>query len=89
MYFSTNASFRVVETDFLASTNHKLFFRLVETYSLNESFISAIGEGSSVHWEPSTLIESSFLLAKTVTDMSGYHFLKTDLIFANGSSFSS
>ena len=29
-----NASFRVVETDFLASTNDKLFFRLVETYFL-------------------------------------------------------
>ena len=30
-YFSANASFRVVETDFLAGTNPKLFFRLVET----------------------------------------------------------
>ena len=38
-YFSTNASFRVVETDFVASTNHKLFFRLVETgYLTNPSF---------------------------------------------------
>ena len=38
-YFSTNASFRVVETDFLASTNCKFFFRLVETYVLmNPSF---------------------------------------------------
>ena len=47
-YFSTNTSFRVVETDFLASTNHclyifqrllpvKAFFRLVETnFSLFE-----------------------------------------------------
>ena len=36
---STNASFRVAETDFLASTNHKLFFRLVQTYFLtNPSF---------------------------------------------------
>ena len=34
-----------METDFLASTNHKLFFRLVETYFFNESFIPAIGEG--------------------------------------------
>ena len=25
MYFSTNASFRVVETDFLAGTNHFLY----------------------------------------------------------------
>ena len=38
-YFSTNASFRVVEIDFLASRNHKLFSRLVETYFLtNPSF---------------------------------------------------
>ena len=34
-YFSTNASLQLVETDFLANTNHnKLFFRLVETYFL-------------------------------------------------------
>ena len=38
-YFSTNSSFRVVETDFLASTNHNFFPRLVETYFLtNPSF---------------------------------------------------
>ena len=38
-YFSTNSSFRVVETDFLASTNHNFFSRLVETYFLtNPSF---------------------------------------------------
>ena len=29
-----NASFWVVEKDFLASTNQNLFFRLVETYFL-------------------------------------------------------
>ena len=33
-YLPTNALFRVEETDFLASTNGKLFFRLVETYFL-------------------------------------------------------
>ena len=34
-----NASFGVAETDFLASTDDKLFFRLVETYFLtNPSF---------------------------------------------------
>ena len=82
-YSSTNASFRIVETDFLASTNHN------ETYSFNESFILAIGEGFSLYWKPSTLLESFFLLAKTVTDMSGNHFSKTDLILANGNSFSS
>ena len=48
-YFSTNTSFRVVETNFLASANHKLFFRLVETYFFNESFIPAIGEGFSFY----------------------------------------
>ena len=38
-YLSMNASFGVAETGFLASTNHKLFFRLVETYFLmNPSF---------------------------------------------------
>ena len=74
MYLSTNASLRVVETDFLASTNYSgnVFF--------NESFIPAIGEGFSLYWEPSTLLESSFLLAETVTNISGNHFLKRDLI---------
>ena len=43
-YFLTNASFRVVETDFLASTNHNFSFRLVESYFFNESFIPAIQE---------------------------------------------
>ena len=31
-YFSTNASFQVVEKDFLAIEYHKIFYRLVETY---------------------------------------------------------
>ena len=39
MYFSANATLRVVETDFLTSTNHKVFYRLVEAYFLtNPSF---------------------------------------------------
>ena len=38
---------------------------------------------------PAGLLESSFLVGKTVTDMSGNYFLKTDLILASGSSFSS
>ena len=38
-YFSTNASFRVAETDFLASSNYNLFFPLLEIYFLtNPSF---------------------------------------------------
>ena len=87
--FFVNASFQVVETDILASTNHKLFFRLVVTYFFNESFIPAIGEGFALYWKLSTILESSFLLAKTVTDMSGNHFLKTDIVLASGNSFSS
>ena len=80
--FSTNASFRVLQTDFVASTNHKLFFCLVKNY------FPAIG-GFSLLWKPSTLLESSFLLTETVPDMSGNHFLKKDLILASGNSFSS
>ena len=39
MHMSMNASFPVVETGFPASTNHKFFFRLLETYLLtNPSF---------------------------------------------------
>ena len=83
MYFSMNASFQVVEMDFLASTNHKLILRLLEAF-FYESFIPAIGEGFSLYWKPSTLLESSFLLAKTVTDMSGNYLLKIDLILASG-----
>ena len=88
-YFLTNASFWVVETDFLASRNDRLFFRLVETYFFNESFIPAFGKRFCLYWKPSTLLESSFLLAKTVTDMNGNHFFKIDLILASENSFSS
>ena len=88
-YFSANDSFRVVETDFLTNTNHKLFFPSSENVFFDESFIPAIGEGFSFQWKPSALPESSFLLAETVTDMNGKHFLKTNLILASGNSFSS
>ena len=71
----------------MASANRKLFFRLVETHFFEESVIPTIGEGFSLYWKPSALLESSFLLAKTVTDMSGNRFLKTDLILTNGNSF--
>ena len=89
-YFSTNASFRVVETDFLASTNHffrdsclgKLLFLSSGNVFLNESFIPAIGEGFFSLMETVTLLESFFLLAETV--MSGNQFLKTELILAGG-----
>ena len=57
----------------------QLFFRRLEMYFFNESFISAIGEGFSLYWKLSTLLESSFQLVKTVTDMNENHFLKTDL----------
>ena len=41
-----------------------------------------------LYWRPSTLLDSSFLLARTVTDMSGNPFLRIDLIPAGGNSFS-
>ena len=53
----------------------------------NESFIPAIGEGFFLWWKGSNLLESSFLLAETVTDLSGNHFLKTELILASGNHF--
>ena len=37
-----NASFGVKETDFLASTNHKLFFRLVEIYFLTNPSVQLL-----------------------------------------------
>ena len=88
-YLSTNASFHRVEIDFQVSSNHNLFFCLVETYFFHEPFIPAIGEGFSVYWKPSTLLENSFLLVKTVPYMSGNHFLKKDLILVSGNLFSS
>ena len=53
----------------------------------NESFIPAIGEEFSLYWKPSTLLESFFLLAKTVTGVSENHFLKTGLVLASGNHF--
>ena len=90
-YFSTNASFSLVETNFLACTNHflyffrdhcrgKLFFLSSANVFLNEPFIAAIGEGFFPLLEPITLFESFFLLSKTV--MSRDQFLNTELILA-------
>ena len=85
-YFSTNASFRVAETDFLASANHKLFFRLVKTYFLTNPSFQLLED----FLFSGNRLPGSFPLAdETVTDMSGNHFLKTDLILASGNSFSS
>ena len=86
-YFSTNVLFWVVEMDFLDSTNHKLFLPSSGNVIFNESFIPAIGEGFSFQWKPSTLLETSFLLTNTITDMSGNYFLKTDLILASENLF--
>ena len=85
-YFSMNASFRVVETDFLASANHfcifcqrllpeKGFFRSSGNLFLNKSFIPAIGDGYFSLMKTATLLESFFLPAETVTTMSGNQFL--------------
>ena len=95
-YFLTKASFRVVETNFLASGNDflyiffrdscqkKLFSPSSGNIFLNESFIPAIGEGFPFSWRPSTLIESFFLLADTVTYMNENQFLKKKIIPVGG-----
>ena len=83
-----NASFWVVQTDFPASKNHKLFPSSGNVF-FNKSIIFAVAEGFSLYWKPSTLLESSFLIAKTITDMSGNNFLKTDPLLPSGNSFSS
>ena len=84
--FSANSLFGLVETYFLSSGNHKLFSFQWKRIC-NESFIPAIGEGFFLWWKGSNLLENSFLLAKTVTDLSGSHFLKTELILASGNHF--
>ena len=94
-YFSNlNASFRLVETNFLACINHflyvfkdycrrKLFFLSSENVFLNEPFIPAIGEGFFSLVEHVTLFERFFLLVKTDV-MNGDQFLNTELILAGG-----
>ena len=93
-YFSTNASFRLVETNFLACTNHflyvfrnccrgKLFFLSSGNVFLNELLIPAIGERFFSLVDHVTLFERLFLLAKT-DFMSGDQLLNTELILAGG-----
>ena len=94
-YFPTNTLFRVVETDFLASTNHfsyffrdscwgKLFFKSSGNVFLNELFIPAIRKVIflSIGMETVTLLYFTLLLAETV--MGGNQFLKTELILTGG-----
>ena len=96
-YFSTNASFRVMEMDFLASANHfsyffprlllrKAFFLSHGNVFLNESFIPAIGKGFFSPMETVTLLETFFLLVETV--MIGNQFLKIELILTGRNWFS-
>ena len=97
-YFSTNASFRLMETNFLACSNNflyvfrdycqrKLFFLSSGNVFVNEPFIPAIGEGFFSLVEHVTLFERVFLLSKTDI-MSWDQFLNTELILAGGNSFS-
>ena len=72
--------FCLVQTIHFSPSSGNVFF--------NESFIPSIGKGFPHQYKQSTLLESSFLLAENVTDMSGNHILKTGLIFAGGNSFS-
>ena len=97
-YFSTNASFRLVETNFMACTNHflyvfrdycwrKFFFLSSGNVFVNEPFIPAIGEGFFSLVEHVTSFERFFLLVKTDV-MSEDQFLNTELILAGGNWFS-
>ena len=74
-----------MQTISFSPSSGKIFF--------NEFFIPAIGEGFLLEKDfpfiGSCQLETSFLLVKTVTDMSGNHFLNTDLICGSGNSFSS
>ena len=93
-YFSTNTSFRVVETDFLASTNHclyifqrlllvKAFFRLAKTYF--SPFEPVFQSEKDFFFSGNrTLFETLFLIPETITDISGKQFLKEELILASG-----
>ena len=81
-YFSTNASFRVVETDFLASTNDKLFFRLTNlSFQLLEKDFLLV-EIVYFTWEIFPTSQNRHWYERK-------HFLKTDLILPIGNSFSS
>ena len=82
----------------LHSGQQKRTFWLVKTIRIfsvqfkrifNKSFIPDIGEAFFHQQKQSTLLESSFLLAKTVTDMSINNFLKTAFILVNGNSLCS
>ena len=96
VFFNECASFRVVETDFLASTSHFLYIfqRLLPVKAfffpssgnafLNESFIPALGKGFFLKWKPSTLFETLSLIPETGTDMSVKQFLKTELLLTSG-----
>ena len=92
-YFSTNASSRVLEADFLACTNQSFiyfsetpaserFFPSSRNVFLNGSFIPAVGKGFfSVE---TVYFEGLFPISETVTDMSEKQFLKTELILMSG-----
>ena len=95
MYFSTNAPFRVVETDFLAGTNHvlyifqilmpiKAFFPIYRKRTFERILHSGSLERIFLECKPSTLFGTLFLIPETVTDMIEKQFLKTKLILASG-----
>ena len=82
-----NASFWVVEIDFLVSTNHKLILPSSGDIFFNESFIPAKREQSSLYWKLSTW--EFFSTSQNCHWYEWKHFLKTYLILASGNSFSS
>ena len=87
MYFSTNGSFRLVETDFLASTNDFLcifsetpggesifFYCLVETYFWTNPLFRLV-ESYFLSIENSMLLFTAFfLMLETIIEFSGNKF---------------
>ena len=86
-HFSTNASLRLVETDFLASKNHflfifsrllllKAFFHLVETYFWTNSSFRILGKDFLSSGKRLLYLRVFFLIAEIVTDISGSQVFK-------------
>ena len=88
----------VVETDFLSNTNHflyifsetpagKSFFSVSRKLSFERILHSGHWQGFFSLMEVFTLLESFFLLAKTISAINGNELLRTKLILAGGNWF--
>ena len=81
-FLARGSSFSVSRNRIFQEMLEKAFFLSSGNLFLNESFIPAIGEGYFSLMKTVTLLESLFLLAETVTAVSGNQFLKIELVLA-------